>query len=50
MTSVPNVWAAGDVVKGLDQIIVAQAQAAVACTQIHNDLRTAESGIITPSK
>ncbi len=38
-TSVPNLFAAGDVVPGLNQITIAQAQAAVAATAIHNRLR-----------
>ena len=35
-TSLPGVWAAGDVVFGLDQISVAMGHAAVAATAIHN--------------
>jgi thioredoxin reductase (NADPH) len=38
-TSVPGLYAAGDVVRGLNQIAVAAAEAAVAATAIHNDLR-----------
>lgn len=41
-TSVPGLWAAGDVVRGLNQIAVATAEAAVASTDIHNALRRAE--------
>lgn len=41
-TSVPGLWAAGDVVRGLNQIAVATAEAAVAATDIHNALRRAE--------
>jgi thioredoxin reductase (NADPH) len=37
-TSVPAVYAAGDVVRGLNQISVAMGQAAVAATAIHNAL------------
>jgi thioredoxin reductase (NADPH) len=37
-TSVPGLWAAGDVVKGLGQISVAMGQAAVAATDINNSL------------
>jgi thioredoxin reductase (NADPH) len=37
-TSVPGVWAAGDVVCGLDQISVAYGQAAIAATDIHRHL------------
>ena len=38
-TSVPGLYAAGDVVRGLNQIAVASAEAAVAATAIHNALR-----------
>ncbi len=41
-TSVPGLYAAGDVVRGLNQIAVATAEAAVAATAIHNALREAE--------
>ncbi|WP_306002665.1 NAD(P)/FAD-dependent oxidoreductase [Brevundimonas sp. C43] len=41
-TSVPGLYAAGDVVRGLNQIAVATAEAAVAATKIHNRLRQAE--------
>lgn len=37
-TSVPGLYAIGDVVKGLNQISVAAGQAAVAATHIHNQL------------
>jgi thioredoxin reductase (NADPH) len=37
-TSQPNVWAAGDVVLGLNQIGVAIGEAAIAATAIHNAL------------
>ena len=37
-TSVPGLWAVGDVVKGLGQISVAMGQAAVAATDINNSL------------
>lgn len=40
-TSVQGLYAAGDVVVGLDQISVAMSQAAVAATAIHNALRGA---------
>jgi thioredoxin reductase (NADPH) len=39
-TSVRGVYAAGDVVVGLDQLSVAVGQAAIAATAIHNDLRS----------
>lgn len=38
-TSVPNLFAAGDVAPGLNQITIAQAQGAIAATAIHNRLR-----------
>jgi thioredoxin reductase (NADPH) len=41
-TSVKGVYAAGDVVRGLNQIAVASAEAAVAATAIHNELRAAD--------
>ncbi|WP_396595461.1 NAD(P)/FAD-dependent oxidoreductase [Brevundimonas sp. R86498] len=41
-TSIPGLYAAGDVVRGLNQIAVATAEAAVAATDIHNALRRAE--------
>jgi thioredoxin reductase (NADPH) len=39
MTSVPGLYAAGDVVRGLNQIAVAAGEAAIAATDIHNRLR-----------
>lgn len=41
-TSVSNVFAAGDVVTGLNQIAVAMAQGEIAATQVHNMLRQRE--------
>ncbi len=41
-TSVPGLYAAGDVVRGLNQIAVAGAEAALAATAIHNALREAD--------
>lgn len=41
-TSVPGLYAAGDIVSGLDQIAVATGQAAIASTAIHNRLRSAQ--------
>jgi thioredoxin reductase (NADPH) len=38
-TSVPGLYAAGDVVAGLNQIAVAMGHAAIAATAIHNRLR-----------
>jgi thioredoxin reductase (NADPH) len=40
-TSVPRLYAAGDVVRGLNQIAVAAGEAAIAATDIHNKLRAA---------
>ncbi len=37
-TTVPNLYAAGDVVRGLNQISVAMGEAAIAATAIHNRL------------
>jgi thioredoxin reductase (NADPH) len=42
-TSVRGLYAAGDTVVGLNQIVVAMAHAAVAATAIHNELGRAES-------
>ncbi|CAN5313976.1 NAD(P)/FAD-dependent oxidoreductase [soil metagenome] len=41
-TTVLGLYAAGDVVRGLNQIAVASAEAAVAATAIHNGLREAD--------
>lgn len=38
-TSVPRLYAAGDVVRGLNQVVVAAAESAIAATDIHNKLR-----------
>lgn len=38
-TSVDGLYAAGDLVRGLNQISVAQAEGAIAATDIHNRLR-----------
>ena len=38
-TSIPGIYAAGDVVRGLNQIVVAAAEAAIAATHMHNRLR-----------
>jgi thioredoxin reductase (NADPH) len=38
-TSVPRLYAAGDVVRGLNQVVIAGAESAVAATDIHNKLR-----------
>jgi len=40
-TSVDGVYAAGDLVRGLNQISIAEAEAAIAATDIHNRLRAA---------
>lgn len=41
-TSIAGLYAAGDVVRGLNQIAVAGAEAAIAATAIHNALRQAD--------
>jgi thioredoxin reductase (NADPH) len=41
-TSIPGIYAAGDLVRGLNQVVVAAAEAAIAATDIHNQLRAAE--------
>jgi thioredoxin reductase (NADPH) len=41
-TSVPGMWAAGDVVSTLNQVAVAWGHAAIAATDIHNHLRSGE--------
>jgi thioredoxin reductase (NADPH) len=40
-TSIPGLYAVGDVVRGLNQVVVAAAEAAIAATHIHNGLRNA---------
>lgn len=40
-TSVPGLFAAGDIVRGLNQITTAEGEAAIAATAIHNRLRGA---------
>lgn len=42
-TSVPGLYAAGDVVRGLNQISTAEGEGAIAATHIHNSLRTGGS-------
>jgi thioredoxin reductase (NADPH) len=41
-TSVPGVYAAGDVVRGLNQISTAEGEGAIAATDVHNRLRGAD--------
>lgn len=41
-TSIPGIFAAGDLVRGLNQVVVATAEAAVAATEMHNQLRASE--------
>ena len=43
-TSVPGLYATGDVVRGLNQVVVAAAEAAIAATHIHNRLRADAAG------
>ncbi len=45
MTQVAGLYAAGDVVRGLNQISIAQAEGAIAATDIHNRLCAAENQI-----
>lgn len=40
-TTVPRLYAAGDVVRGLHQVVIAAAEGAIAATDIHNKLRGA---------
>jgi thioredoxin reductase (NADPH) len=40
-TSIPGLYAAGDVVRGLNQISTAEGEGAIAATDIHNSLRDA---------
>ena len=40
-TSIDRLYAAGDIVRGLNQVVVAAAEAAIAATAIHNRLRNA---------
>ncbi|MDP9065448.1 MAG: FAD-dependent oxidoreductase, partial [Pseudomonadota bacterium] len=47
-TSVDGLYAAGDVVRGLNQIVVAGAEAAVAATDIHNRLRGRNASAALP--
>lgn len=48
-TSVKKVFAAGDVVTGLNQIAVAMAQAEIAATRVHNLLRLQEERCVADS-
>lgn len=48
-TDVPGLYAAGDVVTGLNQIAVAMAQGEIAATAIHNAARRAEGRSISRS-
>lgn len=45
-TGVPGVWAAGDIVSALDQLVVAAGHAAIAATSIHNTLRRADAAVL----
>jgi thioredoxin reductase (NADPH) len=42
-TSIPGLYAVGDIVRGLNQVVVAAAEAAIAATHIHNRLRNSQS-------
>jgi thioredoxin reductase (NADPH) len=48
-TSVPGLYCAGDVVRGLNQLTVAMAEAALAAVHIHNSLREAEGQTVEAS-
>jgi thioredoxin reductase (NADPH) len=45
-TATPGIYAAGDVVRGLNQITVAQAEAAIAATAMHNFLRERDGDLV----
>lgn len=47
-TSIEGLYAAGDVVRGLNQIAVAAAEAAIAATDIHKRLRALATGQASP--
>jgi thioredoxin reductase (NADPH) len=49
-TSVPGLFAAGDVVAGLSQVVVAMGHAAIAATAIHNRLGVPPRRSIQPSR
>jgi thioredoxin reductase (NADPH) len=38
-TTVPRLYAAGDIVRGLNQVVVAAAESAIAATDIHDEPR-----------
>jgi thioredoxin reductase (NADPH) len=44
-TSVPRLYAAGDLVRGLNQVVVAGAESAIAATDIHNKLAAQKIGV-----
>jgi len=46
-TAVPGLYAAGDVVRGLNQITVAEAEAAIAATAMHNWLREQDGEVLS---
>jgi thioredoxin reductase (NADPH) len=46
-TSVPGLYAAGDLVRGLNQVVVAAAESAIAATDIHNKLRGAKNAAVS---
>ena len=45
-TSVDGLYAVGDVVRGLNQISIAEAEAAIAATDIHNRLRASNIAVV----
>ena len=46
-TSIDGLYAVGDVVRGLNQIAVASAEAAIAATAVHNALREADGWTVS---
>ncbi len=46
----PGLYAAGGVVKGLDQVVIAMGHAAVAATDVHNSLRKAGAARVGAAK
>ena len=48
-TDIPGVYAAGDIVEGLDQISVAMGHGAIAATKLHNWLREQDGHVIEGS-
>ena len=49
-TTVPGLYAAGDMVRGLNQISTAEGEAAIAATAIHNRLREADGAAVVQAR